>query len=194
MENENKELRELLNRALECLDKQKQPFKDGDVVVYHDGSAILKIVNLKEGSAYGLNNNKWTNDLDLPFNFNGYSHLWKLSTPEKWLEVCTNEAVKRGLVEGAKIDRSVFNNDEYYNLTLLENVCPEWQIFHNGNTLECYGKVIMRNGIWAEVMKDKTLEELGFDYWNNESFKGSTIEWIKANPEAYIKAIQNLKK
>ena len=190
MEKEIKELQDKLD-ALKLKYEQKQPFKDGDVVEFIEKpSIIIKITNKKNGEGYGIDyDDKW--GIGENFTFDILDHEWQLSTTEKWLEVCKNEAVKLGLVEGAKIDRSVFNNDEYYNLTLLKNVCPEYELFHNGNTLECYGKVIMQNGIWAEVMKpDKTLREL-FKDWGACELIAIQIE---KNPEAYIKAINNLKK
>lgn len=42
--------------------------------------------------------------------------------------------------------------------------------------------------------KDKTLDELESEWLNNYDAPDLWIEHIKANPEAYIKAIQNLKK
>lgn len=44
-----------------------------------------------------------------------------------------------------------------------------------------------------QPFKDKTLEELSVD-WRNDDRYDKLIDYIKANPEAYIKAIQNLKK
>jgi hypothetical protein len=100
MEKENKVMQDLLKKALstlqmtldelEKLSEPKQPFKDGDVVESKNGNAIIKITDLNNLKGYGLNNGIW--DIKDCWSFKNYPHDWQLSTPEKWLGVCTKEA------------------------------------------------------------------------------------------------------
>ena len=185
MEKENKELRELLTRALECLDKPKQPFKDEDVVNYiDDKTSILKITNIEKGECYGISNDKW--GLFKGFNFNTHPYVWQLSTPEKWLEVCTKEAEKRGLVSGAR----------YNPVSVIEDkgekgIVGTYYSFNSNGFYNGY-QYLMKDGIWATVLpSDKTLEELLKKYFSNPI---SLLDEMVDNKEAYIKALQNLKK
>ena len=189
MENENKKLRELLSRALECLDKPKQPFKDGDVVENPHNECTIKIVSIKENIAYGLNyEGVWKTGNFWDFK-NNIPHL-QLSTPEKWLEVCKNEAVKRGIGFDKKINCSSLHKFKVNDYTLNFG---EFKYIENSLVWQEYNKEsyfpIMRNGIWAEVIKDKTLEDLTNEWLSSYL---EIHDFIKTNPEAYVKAINNL--
>jgi hypothetical protein len=187
MENKKKELLKMADRLsviAKELDEQleaKQPFKDRDVVEHiRHPKLIIKITDSKNKCGYGLNKDGiW--EIRKDWYFNDSQTSWKLSTPEKWLEVCTKEAVNMGLVKKCTINFGKFNHiltdDNYY-------------ISEEGLFCDGMGWVLMRDGIWAEVIKDKTLEEL----FDNLAFNCEVVRMIKANPEAYIKAIKNLKK
>jgi len=182
MEKEIKEIQDKLDALKLKYEQSKQPFKDGDVVEHCMG-AVVKIVNYKEGKGYGLNNGIW--GIRDCWSFKNSPHDWQLSTPKKWLEVCTKEAEKRGLVKKCTIDfgkfRHILTDDNYY--------VSEQGLFCDG-----MGYILMQNGIWATVLhKDKTLDELFEDYITDGSYLGySDIpKHIKDNPEAYLKAIQN---
>ena len=138
MENTNKELRELLNRALECLGKPKQPFKDGDVV--------------------------------------------ENPTPEKCLEACINEAVK------------LYKKEAYFINIYGKKDNLGAAYFMRGDEFMNNGKkdniVLMKDGIWSEVIKpDVTLEILFEGWYNAESY----VNHIKDNLEQFDKAINNLR-
>ena len=192
METTNKELRELLNRALETIQmtiedldklKPKQPFKDGDVANFiDDEGSILKITNIEKGECYGISNGKW--GLYQGFTFKSHPHLWQLSTPEKWLEVCKNEAVKRGLVEGAKVNLSPVNPKFREKVKLMRN---NYSLMQCGLSVD--NLVIMQNGIWAEAIKPDVTLEILFEGWlNSESY----VNHIKDNLKQFDKAINNL--
>lgn len=137
MKNTNNELRELLNRALECLGKPKQPFKDGDVV--------------------------------------------ENPTPEKWLEACINEAVK------------LYKKEDYFINIYGKKDNLGAAYFMRGDEFMNNGKedniVLMKDGIWSEVIKpDVTLEILFEGWYNAESY----VNHIKDNLEQFDKAINNL--
>ena len=185
MENTNRELRELLNKALACLGKEKQSLKDGDVVKNPNNKSIFKILSVNTGNGYGIdskgnwhNGSGWLSEIS--------STVLEHATDEEWLNACTKEAEKRGLVAGCDFKTklgSVFT--ALGNLKLWDAPNTHGLKFDNS-----YG-LILDYGIWATVItKDKTLEELHDDFWNRDL---TYVEYIKANKEAYIKAINNLK-
>lgn len=189
MENTNNELRELLNRALETLQmtieeldklKPKQPFTEGDVVKY--GDCIVKITNYELSEGYGLNTlEEWVIQ---SWSFKTHPELWQLSTPEKWLEVCKNEAVKRGLVEGAKVNLSPVNPKFREKVKLMRN---NYSLIQCGLSVD--NLIIMQNGIWVEVIKPDVTLEILFEGWlNSEAY----VNHIKDNLEQFDKAIKNL--
>ena len=195
MEKEIKELQDKLDALKLKYEQSKQPFNDGDVVNLKGKSTLVKITNYEKSKGFGINSSgQWVSGI---WSFKNYSE-WQLSTPEKWLEVCTKEAVKRGFKEGCIANNTNIHNEKYNNFTFKNG---EFRIFENRlvwaeNKYDYYPNwTIMKNGIWAEVMKpDKALEKLHIDYMDINNNIISYPDYIKANAEAYIKAIQNLKK
>lgn len=128
---------------------KEQPFKNGDVVrIKNSIDVILLITDIENGSAYGINNGKWEVDSNFTFNIN--PNDWQLATSEQWLEALTKEYYKRGkfidLVE-KDVTNSCYKHDIVFS--------------SQGNDLWVQGcGYVMINGIWAELIKEETLEEL----------------------------------
>jgi len=190
MENKIKELQEMvdkISKTIQELSEQvepKQPFKNGDVVEYK--SITIKITNAEKGEGYGLNTlGEWVIQT---WSFRTNPNFWQLSTPEKWLEVCTKEAEKRGFKEGVKFI-SMYSGME----SKVSDLIFSTDKIGGSYLLLCDNNCIMKDGIWATVLpKDKTLEELfKVKFAHLDYFR--FIEELESNPEAYIKALQNLK-
>lgn len=94
-------------------------------------------------------------------------------TPEEVQEALTKEAVKRGF---AKKDKVVsLNSGEKLN---LNSGCFAFNI--SINSAYYNGVLLFYNGIWAEIVKEKTLDELAMEYvsyWGN--FNGSDEDAFK---------------
>ena len=185
MEKEIKELQDKLDALKLKYELTKQPIKDGDVMENPSNKCIFKIVSVENNKCYGLDyEGNWLNeDKFIVFLEDNNSHL-QLSTPEKWLEVCKNEAVKRGLVEGAKVNLSPVNPKFREKVKLMRN---NYSLMQCGLSVD--NLVIMQNGIWAEAIKPDVTLEILFEGWlNSESY----VNHIKDNLKQFDKAINNL--
>lgn len=84
-------------------------------------------------------------------------NISRLATEFEVAEMLTKEAIKKGLVKGAKFKsicglsvNTLGNNDDHY--------------FYCYNNFLCDGYIIMQNGIWAVPIKEKTIEEWGEEF------------------------------
>lgn len=178
----------------------EQPFKDGDVVKLKTYSNIMvKITNYEKSEGYGINyDNKWVKQNNWRFYSNPED--WKLATDKEWFEVLKNEAIKRGLVEG---DR-VYKDSNYKECVITNknhNLFDKTLKYFTTNDKKDFWAYatpvnicIMQNGIWAEVIKNKTWDELEMHYMSDDNKIGEYKDYVTEYKEAYIKAIQNLKK
>ena len=103
-------------------------------------------------------------------------------TPEKWLEACINEAVK------------LYKKEDYFINIYGKKDNLGAAYFMRGDEFMNNGKkdniVLMKDGIWSEVIKpDVTLEILFEGWYNAESY----VNHIKDNLEQFDKAINNLR-
>ena len=103
-------------------------------------------------------------------------------TPEKWLEACINEAVK------------LYKKEDYFINIYGKKDNLGAVYFMRGDEFMNNGKedniVLMKDGIWSEVIKpDVTLEILFEGWYNAESY----VNHIKDNLEQFDKAINNLR-
>ena len=105
---------------------------------------------------YGLSyNNNWS------IGFVCYiENIKRLATEFEVDEMLKKEAIKRGLVEGAKIDLSVI--DSSYSKSVVLFLCKNYVVEKTGFSLS--GWWIMLNGIWATVIKEKTIKEWGEEF------------------------------
>ena len=190
MEKENKEMQDLVKKALstlkmtidelEKLSEPKQPFKDGDALYYvNQPSIIVKVTDIKKGKGYGINyEGEWITSKIWTFDIK--PHLWQLSTPEKWLEVCTKEAERLGLVEGAKIKYPWYGKLNYI-IDKDKIYTPDFsgESYIIGNEFIYKGCKVMQDGIWATVLpSDKTLDQL----FNEMDVDTIILNEMKANP------------
>ncbi|WP_298845699.1 hypothetical protein [uncultured Clostridium sp.] len=131
----------------------------------------------------------------------GYNNEWikgsvcytkaikRIATDAEVTETLTKEAIKRGLVEGAKYN-PVFNitnsgevgtvNKEYvYDNTITNG-------FYNGF------QYLMLKGIWATVIKERSLKEWYDDYLNNAKIGIGIRDYIKSTKNELIEILKNL--
>ena len=112
---------------------------------------------------YGFaSNGKWRNDLRV---WKYYVNLYEEATKEEWLEVLKNEARKRGFKKGVKYNYA----DKPYLIKTFEDelyLCRSLDLVDGGD-------IILRDGIWAEVIKEEipTQEEIDrvLDYLKNKN-------------------------
>jgi len=160
---------ELIENSKEWKEIIEPKFKNSDIVKIIDkfGVSMMLLTDASSGLGYGLINGNWCEKKQI--NTDGYN--WQLATEQEWLGALTKEAEKRGFKEGVKVKRSHFlvsfwNND----CIISKNGCDEYRFLSKTNTLEYYGSVILEDGIWAEVIKEETIEELAENFYNKYEF------------------------
>ena len=146
-------------------------FKNGDVVKIIDeyGVSMILLTDAKNGIGYGLINDNWYEKKQV--NLQGF--LWQLATQDEWLEALTKKAVKNGFKEGC-----IANNSKIHRYKLSDYKFEKGYFKLNNNVLVWVNETdnetdywtLMEDGIWAEVVKDETLEELA------ESFRKHVVK------------------
>lgn len=136
-------------------------FKNGDVAETYSG-AIFLITDVENNRGYGFSSNGiWFSENNL--NINLKNDNLKLSTSDKWLEALTKEAVKRGFKKNCKA-----NNSKIYNCKISDYEFEKGFFKLINNVLVWINELdnetdywtLMKDGIWAEVVKEETLDEL----------------------------------
>jgi hypothetical protein len=134
---------------------------------------------------YGIDSsNEWFNMSIYAFKNN------RLATPEEVEAALTKEAVKRGFKEGVKLCGKIGSEDLSYEF-------EKWKYYELDNRLELYGSNVFDNGTWAEIIKEKTLDELASEYYNfRQNWGDATCEafkaFLKENKQEVINILNNL--
>lgn len=134
-------------------------FKNGDVVKIIDEFGVSMIlltkVDVNTGFGFGLINDKWYKTKQITF-----KHItWQLASEEEWLEVLTKEAEKLYKV-GDKIKRP--DNFKYSKNGVLYKF--GLNSLNGLNSFYYKGTQVMQDGVWAEVIKEETLDELAIRF------------------------------
>jgi hypothetical protein len=131
----------------------------------------------------------------------GYANLWAdnvrisedaiLATPKEVEAALTKEAVKRGFLKTKKVKNNftieegfiydITNDKFYFDITL--------------NRLSLAGIYIFQNGSWAEIIKEKTLDELASEFKTYKHMRNSAqafSEFLTENKQEVINILNNL--
>jgi len=147
---------EVFETKLEVGKWYKDNSNSGSKYLVYVSEAIGKMNENESILGYGFSDNAYWAVYDC--NRKAGSNTIRLATDTEVLEALTNEAKKRGLVEGAYFIEP--ENCEIYSDEIRKCV-GEVKIWNNINTL-CFSgsqSLIFKNGIWATVVKTYTKEE-----------------------------------
>lgn len=148
----------LVENSKDWIEIFEPKFKNGDVVKF--GKAIVLITDYDKCCGYGIDGigewkkiNTWS--------FKPKPELWQLATQDEWLIALTKENVKRGFI-GNKIKADWISFDGISNYLIDGTFELRFNAFGYQMHKEYY--TLMKDGIWAEVVKEETLEELAERY------------------------------
>ena len=150
----------LIENSKDWVEIFEPKFKNGDFVKF--GKAIVLILDYEENDGYGIDGlGEWKNTGT--WTFKQKPHLWQLATKEEYVEALTKEAVKRGF-KGNKIKADWIAFDGISNY--LINGTFELRFNEFGYQMHKEYYTLMKDGIWAEVIKEETLDELADRFKN----------------------------
>lgn len=139
-------------------------------VKYPDGNALINYQSDK-GNSYGFSySGKWSND----FCVFGYDNpiTFELEAESKVRDILIKE-LKEKYPINSKV-KSAHSGSEY--------TISNYDITFNfeSNRIHSDGICVFDNGKWAEIVKEKTIDDWANNYYEfRESFKGSTAEAFK---------------
>lgn len=149
--------------------------------------------NKNEYLAYGFSTTNYWHD---KISFGGYDELTQ-ATPKEVEEALTKEAVKRGFKDGVKVKgvkydtlRTV-NNPSNIDFWMKDNI-----LWMDADTL-CNSIDIFRCGVWGEVIKTKTIEELVNDIVCEYPMQKFSLDvfikqYLTENKQEIIETLNNL--
>ena len=188
-------LQEKFNKEIEDVKKKcedKPFFKVGDYVEWMGFNSAKGRIVKQNGDCYRLSLD-FSNTPSTTHDSCHYSNL-RLLTPEEVEKALTKEAVKRGFKEGVKVGG--FWVEITYNIK--PNNCDKNYKYYLGSNNEPHfslnGVCIFLNGTWAEIIKEKTLDEIAYEMVNyNFRDVNQSAEYIKTylteNKEEIINAL-----
>lgn len=195
MENYKEEIAKLQTQLDELKSKIEKPYTVGKwyktktgLLINYQGDR-----NKNEYLAYGFSTTNYWHDKS---SFGGYDELTQ-ATPKEVEEALTKEAVKRGFKDGVKVKgvkydtlRTV-NNPSNIDFWMKDNV-----LWMDADTL-CNSIDIFRCGVWGEVIKTKTIEELVNDIVCEYPMQKFSLDvfikqYLTENKQEIIETLNNL--
>ena len=203
MENYKEELKKI-KEALEVIinESEKPQFEVGKWYKGNESTCVFSVlfyctkVDGDKLYGYGLINNNWTENSS-SINIADNENECVEATPKEVEEALTKEAVKRGFKEGVKVKgvkydtlRTV-NNPSNIDFWMKDNV-----LWMDADTL-CNSIDIFRCGVWGEVIKTKTIEELVNDIVCEYPMQKFSLDvfikqYLTENKQEIIETLNNL--
>lgn len=182
IETKIEELRKEFNSKLDDILKPK--FEVGWLKL-KEHNVFCYTTDFKKG--YGISHgDEWTDVI-----FIDDLNYWKQTTPKEVEEELIKEAEKRGFKEGVDIKHDGLIN-EYGNMAVAgERRINSLNFYYENNVLRLSEHIIYSNGKWAEIVKNKTIDEIASEL--NETFGRIEIEkYLTENKQDIINALNNL--
>lgn len=147
----------------EAFEKQLEVGKVYKYPSLGEGKFMFKFNGEFSESTYGFaSNGEWSNDLGV---WKDEVNLYEEATKEEWFEALKEEAKRRGFKKGVKYNYV----DKPYLIKTFED---ELDLGHSVDLVDG-GHIILKDGIWAEVIKEEipTQEEIDrvLDYLKNKN-------------------------
>lgn len=199
MENYKEEINKLQTQLDELKSKIEKPQFELNKWYKTNMGSIYYITKIEKDLCYGYGidnsgiDSKWYDYKEQCI----VNRLLTLATPKEVEEALTKEAVKRGFKEGVKVKgvkydtlRTV-NNPSNIDFWMKDNV-----LWMDADTL-CNSIDIFRCGVWGEVIKTKTIEELVNDIVCEYPMQKFSLDvfikqYLTENKQEIIETLNNL--
>lgn len=165
--------KELIENSKDWVEIFEPKINNGDVVKNKYGAMYL-ITDYEKGHGFGFNSSgDWI--ISQSFSLDSSVNELKLATKEEWLEALTKDAVKRGLKEGVKYLSPKMKHER--------TISYPFYLSRNGDLADSNNAIIMIDGIWADPIKEGTLEELACRFVNYGYTRKDFITFFNENKE-----------